>query len=203
MNYLKVNYVLEVMKKKVRKELIEWIILLSVIGIIYFGGWHTEVVGRIQQVVLTTGILSPNEVEETKIASYNYLLEDLEGKQISFTEFEGDVVFVNFWATWCPPCIAEMPDIQSLYEKQKEGVRFAMISLDQDETKAKEFISRKGFDFPVYFLRSRLPDSYDTHSIPTTYVMDKKGYVKIENHGMAKYNTSKFNQLLDGLSKPK
>ena len=103
MNYLKVNYVLEVMKKKVRKELIEWIILLSVIGIIYFGGWHTEVVGRIQQVVLTTGILSPNEVEETKIASYNYLLEDLEGKQISFTEFEGDVVFVNFWATWCPP----------------------------------------------------------------------------------------------------
>ncbi len=188
------------MKKKIRKEIIEWVVLLSIIGIIYVGGWHTEVLGRMQQVVLATGIITPDLVDEKKKASYDFWLEDFDGNRVSFKEFEQEVVFLNFWATWCPPCVAEMPDIHDLYENQGVNVRFIMISLDQEKEKAKNFIDRKGFQFPVYFLKSRLPDVYNTHSIPTTYVLDSKGMVRVENHGMAKYNTESFNDLLSSLS---
>lgn len=188
------------MKRKIKKELVEWIILLVVIGVIYFGGWHTEVIGRIQQVVLSTGIISPDLVEEEKKASYDFWLEDMRGNRVNFTQMENQVVFLNFWATWCPPCIAEMPDIHSLYKEKKDEVIFVMISLDQDEEKAHQFIEKKEFEFPVYFLRSTLPKVFETHSIPTTYVIDKEGMIRIENHGMAKYNTSSFKVLLDQLS---
>lgn len=188
---------------KITKELAEWVILIGVIGIIYFAGWHTEVIGRIQQVVLSTGLISPDLVNEETEISYNFLLEDLEGNDLPFNDFKGEVVFLNFWATWCPPCIAEMPDIHSLYQKQKEGVHFVMVSLDEDEEKARKFIRKRGFTFPVYFLKSPLPTIFDTHAIPTTYVIDRKGVVKVKNHGMAKYNTERFNQMLTSLSETK
>ncbi|WP_424961651.1 TlpA family protein disulfide reductase [Ekhidna sp.] len=191
------------MKQKFKKEILEWIVLLSVFGIIYLAGWHTEVIGRIQQVVLSTGIIQPSIVEEEKNASYDFVIENLDGKRVQFEEFKGEVVFINFWATWCPPCVAEMPDIHRLFKNQKDQIRFIMISLDQDEDKASRFISKKGFEFPVYFLRSPLPDNYNTHSIPTTYVLDKNGKIKVENHGMAKYNTNSFRQLLTELSEGK
>lgn len=189
------------MKRKIKRELIEWVVLISVFGIIYLTGWHTEVIGRIQQVVLATGIIQPSIVETEKTASYEFLLEDLEGNNVPFDSFKGEVIFVNFWATWCPPCIAEMPDIHQLYKDKKDEVQFVMISLDRDREKARAFIAKKDFEFPVYFLKSKLPIDYDTHSIPTTYVLDKNGSIKVENHGMAKYNTEDFKKMLTDLSK--
>ena len=188
------------MKGKVKREIVEWIILLTVIGIIYIGGWQTEVFGRIQQVVLSTGIISPNYVETEKEGSYNFWLEDFNGNRVSFSEYKGKVTFINFWATWCPPCVAEMPDIHSLYKERNDEVAFVMISLDKDKQKAREYIKQKAYDFPVFFLKSSLPNTYDTHAIPTTYVLDKNGSIKVENHGMAKYNTEKFKAFLLELS---
>lgn len=187
------------MKKKIKKEVIEWVVLLSIFGIIYIGGWHTEVIGRLQQVVLSTGIISPSSSDDEATASYDFTLEDVEGNLIDFDSFKGKVVFLNFWATWCPPCIAEMPDIHSLYE-ERDDVNFVMISLDRDPQKAKDFVLKKEFDFPIYFLRSSIPGEYSIQSIPTTYLIDKQGKIHIENHGMAKYNTSRINDLLDQLS---
>lgn len=184
------------MKGKLKKELREWIVLLTVGGFIYFMGWHTLIIGKIQQAVLLTGIIQPTEVKEERYASYDFVIEDMDGNRILFKEFEGKTLFVNFWATWCPPCIAEMPDIHELYKETSSEVAFVMISLDQNEEKAKSFVQKKDYEFPIYFLRSRLPASYDTHAIPTTYLLDKKGQVIIENHGMAKYNSSSFKKLL-------
>ena len=188
-------------KRKTKRELIEWILLLSIVGIVYFGGWHTEVIGKVQQVVLSTGILSPQEVSTHEVASYDLLLEDMSGKQKELRDFENEVVFMNYWATWCPPCIAEMPDINNLYHEMKDSVSFVMISLDENEDKARDFIDRKKFDFPVYFLRSSVPNTYDIHSIPTTYVLSREGTIKYEVHGMSKYNTKKFRMTLSDLSK--
>ncbi|MEP0986933.1 TlpA disulfide reductase family protein [Ekhidna sp.] len=187
------------MIKKIKRELIEWIVLIIVVGIIYLGGWHTEIIGKIQQLVLATGMITPTLVEEKKPVDYDFWLEDMEGHRLSFESFKGEVIFLNFWATWCPPCIAEMPDIHALF-KGNQVAEFVMVSMDQDEMKAKSFIMKKGFEFPVYFLRSSLPETYNTHSIPTTYLIDKEGFVRVENHGMAKYNTSSFKQLLVELS---
>ena len=138
-------------KRKKRRELIEWTILIVIVGVIYLGGWQTQVIGKLQQLVLSTGVISPDRVEEELQASYNFEIESASGETIPFEEFSGKVVFLNFWATWCPPCIAEMPDINDLYAKEND-VEFVMISLDKDRTKARDFIKEKEFDFPVYFL---------------------------------------------------
>lgn len=191
------------MKPKVKREIVEWVILVSIVGIIYIGGWHTEVIGRVQSLVLSLGFVSPDYVEEGNKASYDFWLEDINGNKVSFSENQGEVTFVNFWATWCPPCIAEMPDIHNLYEKRGDSISFVMISLDQDEKKAKNYISKKDYQFPVYFLRSRLPTTYDTHSIPTTYLLDRVGNIRVEKHGMAKYDSDKFNQLISSLLETK
>ena len=158
----------------------------------------TEVIGRLQQVVLATGVLSPDLVEEDVYASYNFQLLDVDGNAVDFDAYEGEVVFMNFWATWCPPCVAEMPDINELYGETGD-VSFVMISLDRDKQKAIDFVQNKGFDFPIYFLNSSLPGIYNVSSIPTTYVLSKEGKVKVTNHGMAKYNSEKFRTLLSQL----
>ncbi|NQZ77124.1 MAG: TlpA family protein disulfide reductase [Ekhidna sp.] len=189
------------MRKKIKKELVEWIVLISIFGIIYMGGWHTEIIGRIQQIVVLTGIIKPTFEEGKQPMSYDFILEDFQGNSIPFSSLEGEVVFVNFWATWCPPCIAEMPDIQDLYNEKKGELKFAMISMDRDENKAKAFVEKRQFTFPTYFLRSPLPSTFNTSSIPTTYLLDKQGIVQAENHGMAKYNTARFKNLIGNLNK--
>ena len=184
--------------KKKKRELIEWIVLVVVVSVIYLGGWHTDVIGRLQQAVLYTGIISPSLVDEDLNASYDFELSDIDGNVVSMEDWEGEVVFLNFWATWCPPCIAEMPDINSLYNEVSD-VRFALISLDKDHEKAKAFIERKDFDFPIYFLNSPLPRTYNVSSIPTTYVLSKDGKIKVKNHGMAKYSSASFKEFLSEL----
>lgn len=188
------------MQKKLKREIWEWIILLTIVGVIYIGGWQTEVIGRIQQAVLKTGIITPDRINGEKKASYDFFLEDVDGNTLPFEAYKNEVVFLNFWATWCPPCIAEMPDIHDLYELEGDRIQFVMISLDDDPQKAKDFIKRKGFKFPVYFLRSNLPENYSIHSIPTTYLIAKDGTIQVENFGMAKYNTPDFRNLLNNLS---
>lgn len=187
-------------KKSKKREIIEWSVLIAVAATLYFTGLHTEVIGQVQRIFLATGIITPDTEEaSSQPASYNFKLTDFEGNEVPFSEFQEKTVFLNFWATWCPPCIAEMPDIYDLYQKTNKDVTFVMISLDDDQEKAKKFIARKEYDFPVYFLQSSLPSVYNPKSIPTTYVLSPDGNIVLERHGMAKYDTEEFREFLKGL----
>lgn len=187
-------------KKSYRRELTEWLIIVVVGLTLYFTGLHTEAIGLVQRGLLATGIIQPDKVEDTRYADYNFYLTNVSGRRLSFEEFKGQTIFLNFWATWCPPCIAEMPDIEDLYQKKGQEVAFVMISLDENRDKARAFVDRKGYDLPIYFLESGLPNTYDTHSIPTTYVISPSGKLVVENHGMAKYDSESFRLLLDQLN---
>lgn len=187
-------------KKTYKRELTEWLIIVVVSLTLYFTGLHTEAIGLLQRGLLATGIIQPSKVEEDRSADYNFLLTDINGEEVSFSEFKNQTVFLSFWATWCPPCIAEMPDIDDLYQKKGSEVSFVLISLDENRIKAKEFVERKGYDFPIYYLKTGLPKTYSTSSIPTTYVISPAGKMVVENHGMAKYDTQNFRDLLDELN---
>ncbi|XOV93335.1 MAG: TlpA family protein disulfide reductase [Bacteroidota bacterium] len=182
-----------------RREVIEWSVVIVVGATLYFTGLHTQVLGQLQRVILATGIITPDLDEPTIKANYQFMLEDFEGNKIPFDQFKGEAVFINFWATWCPPCIAEMPDIHDLYKKSGEHAAFVMISLDRDQQKARDFVTKKEFKFPVYFLASELPPVYDPSAIPTTYVISPEGEIVVTRHGMAKYDTEKFRTFLEEL----
>lgn len=185
------------MKKKVKKELLEWTLFIALLGGLYLTGLHTEVIGTVQRLVLSTGILQPDiESQKSKKTSYNLTLKSAKTGLVDVSEFKGKVIFLNFWATWCPPCIAEMPDINDLYGKTADSVVFLMVSLDEQPEKALNFIERKQFDFPVFFPASKIPVELSSQSIPTTFVIDRSGNIVVENRGMAKYDTKKFRELL-------
>ncbi|MEQ9290394.1 MAG: TlpA disulfide reductase family protein [Cyclobacteriaceae bacterium] len=187
---------------KVKKEIIEWIVLVGIALGLYFTGTHTEVVGMLQRVVLAPGFIKPELIPENEQqqTSYDFELIDEEGRALSFTEFKGKTVFLNLWATWCPPCVAEMPDINELYGKLKgENIAFVMLSRDKDFDSAIDFSERKSYDFPVYAATSRLPAVFSTNSIPTTFIISPAGKIVAKKTGMAKYDTQEFRDFLMGL----
>jgi thiol-disulfide isomerase/thioredoxin len=185
-------------KKSIKREIIEWAIFLGIIAFLFGTGLHTPVFGFLQGLILKTGIIQPSIEAEAQVeANYDFVLVDQDGNRTSFAEFKGEVVFINFWATWCPPCIAEMPDIQHLYEEMDgKGINFVLISLDEDFQKARNFVEKKDFTFPIYQLGSPLPEVYASSAIPTTYVISPDGKVVVSKSGMAKYNTTKFKNFL-------
>lgn len=188
-------------KKTLRRELISWSIFLAVGLTLYLTGWHTEVIGQLQRVILATGIMRPDTDAETLgEASYAFDLYDAQGQRVDFDDFRGKTVFLNFWATWCPPCVAEMPDIHDLYQKKGDKVVFIMLSLDKEPDQARAFVERKGFTFPIYFPASPLPEVYDFGTIPTTYVISPRGEIVLARSGMAKYDTRSFREFLDKYS---
>lgn len=123
-------------------------------------------------------------------------LVDASENEVLFSQFEGKVVFVNNWASWCPPCIAEMPSIQQLKDKVsgEEDIVFVMVSFDQNPGKARSFIEKRTFDFDIYFPGADYP--FMTSSIPATFILDKSGKVVSQHIGMADYSGDEVaNQL--------
>lgn len=188
-------------KRSTKRNIIEWLIILGVIAILYFTGLYTVVIGKMQQTVLLTGLFRPEiniPINEQQTANYNFSLSNFNNELLNFEELKGKTIFLNFWASWCPPCRAEMPTIENLYEKTKnnKGLVFVLVSLDSDTAKARNFIKDEKFTFPVYFLNGYLPSMYNTGTIPSTFVISKEGKVVAKEVGMADYNTAKFIKFL-------
>ncbi len=186
-------------KKSVKRELIEWGIFFGVVIFLYGTGLHTTVLGGIQGLFLKTGVMSPSLMAEKdqRAASYQIPLTDLEGKAVDISALKGKVIFLNFWATWCPPCIAEMPEIAGLYEDvASEDIAFVMVSVDRDFEKLEKFVQKKEYKFPIYRLSGSLPSTYEASSIPTTYLISPSGKIIMEKTGMGSYNNEGFKEVL-------
>jgi thiol-disulfide isomerase/thioredoxin len=142
------------------------------------------------------------DVDETEsIQTYNWELNGVTTKSINFNKFEGKVIFVNFWATWCPPCRAEMPMIQKLYNDYKGKVTFVFVTNENLAT-VKTFFDKNEYNLPVYNSFSEPPQKFtETNSIPASYLIDKKGSILISKVGAADWNSKKVRNLLDKLLK--
>jgi len=191
-------------KKSAKRNIIEWLIILGTIAVLYFTGLYSAVIGKVQEGILLTGIMQPEiniPINEQQNADYNLNLIQFNNTELNLEDLKGKVIFLNFWASWCPPCRAEMPTIQSLYNKMKDrkDLVFVMVSLDNDSAKAKKFIKESSFSFPVYFLNGNFPKIYDSGTIPSTYVISKEGKIVAKEVGMADYNTDKFQNFLNQL----
>ncbi|MCY2688682.1 TlpA family protein disulfide reductase [Salinimicrobium sp. TH3] len=196
------------MNKKLKKNLIEYGIIGAVLIGLFVTGLHTEVFGFLQRGILATGIMDPKIEEKDDIASVtpakgavlDLNLVNSKGEKVNMEQYRGKVIFLNFWATWCPPCIAEMPGINKLYQDVKnDNVEFIMLSVDQNFEKAKKFKERKGYDFEIYRAAGPIPQMYSTRSIPTTYVIDADGNLALTHLGMGDFDTKDFKQFLTEL----
>ncbi|HEY4650434.1 MAG TPA: TlpA disulfide reductase family protein [Pontibacter sp.] len=207
-------------KKFSIKDIPGWAVMLAVFGVLYLTGLHTEAIGQVQRLLLTTGIKNaevpeslqnpdPHAVETaaasagSRMAGTGFKMVSLDGTQVNFESLKGKVVFLNIWATWCPPCIAEMPNIQKLYEKiGSDKIAFVMLSVDEGGMeKVKKFIGKKGYTFPVYMPASQFPEEFYSTAIPTTFIIDPQGQIVAKQEGMADYDTKEVREYLQGLAK--
>jgi len=152
--------------------------------------------------LITTRVFSMeiDKEEQVAISNYNWELKSLKGEFVSFSDFKGKVVLVNFWATWCPPCVAEMPSFQKLYDAYGDKIVFLFVANDEPD-RVLSFIQDKGYDIPVYYQVTKVPAEMDSNSLPTTYIVDSSGHIVASKVGAADWNSSKVRKLLDKLIK--
>ena len=132
---------------------------------------------------------------------YPLPLLTLDGRPANLQQFRGKAVLVNLWASWCPPCLAEMPGLQALYQKTDTSkVAFVLISLDANPNKARALLKRKGYTLPVFFPAAPLPAPFDSPSIPSTVILTPSGRLADRHDGMADYDTPEFRAALEKLA---
>lgn len=124
---------------------------------------------------------------------YYWKMQDLNGQTVTLNDFKGKVIFINFWATWCGPCIGEMPEIQKFYDKFKNNNNVAFIIATSDDLQtAQNFIKKKGYSFPVFVLTNGVPKCLEHNAIPTSFLINKKGEIVLKQKNVANWGGTKM-----------
>jgi len=151
-------------------------------------------VANIYSATLPTPEIDTVKTANYPLADFNLQVTDLDGKLIKMEDYRGKVIFLNFWATWCMPCVAELPSINKLYKQFKnEDIIFLLISNENIE-KVKKYKERKNYEIP-FFIKdstSKIPNMYYYPGIPTTFIINKKGQVIKASSGAEDWDDKEF-----------
>ena len=151
-----------------------------------------------RRAILSTGIVGSvdaNASEDLTYESEAWILQDLNGAEVQLSELKGQAIFLNFWATWCGPCKAEMPSIEALYKDMGDEVNFLIVSYE-DPKVIRKFMNDEVYDFPVYFPKNGIPDQLKAEALPTTLVIDVEGRILHRSSGMSNWDSNSARELL-------
>lgn len=144
---------------------------------------------------------SPSEISEEKrdqLQTYDWTLRDNREQTVGFQEAKGRVVVLNFWATWCAPCIAEMPSFQKVVNDYGDRVAFYFVS-SEDTQVVNSFLEKHHYTLPVYQPLTMTPAQLQDQRLPTTFVISRSGELVVKKTGAADWNARSFRNLLDEL----
>ena len=115
----------------------------------------------------------------------DFALKSSTGENLRLSEYRGDVVMINFWATWCGPCRQEMPLLEELYSRyQRVGFNLLGVNIDDDSRRAMQMAEELGINFPVLFdARKEVSELYEVEAMPVTVLVDREGTVRYVHHG--------------------
>ena len=150
-------------------------------------------VGLVFGVFSMTGLASSGLTGQ---AAPDFALKSSSGKNLRLSEYRGDVVMVNFWATWCGPCRQEMPLLDELYSRyQRVGFSLLGVNIDDNQSRAMDMVSELGVSFPVLFdSRKEVSKLYAVEAMPVTVIIDREGMVRFVHQG---YKPGYEEQYLD------
>ena len=188
------------LKKELKKR---WLSILFYALIIVFL-FSPDAKSWLLKQVVSTGLLEAEikkDSDKNTSEAVTFSYTDAKGEPATTADLKGKVVFINFWASWCPPCRAEMPSLKNLYQKFKDDDRFVFLFMNEDEDKNKaiEYLEKNSFTIPLFYSSGNVPREIFSGSLPTTIVLDKEGKIVLKHQGMAGYDTEGFIRQLKEL----
>jgi len=145
-------------------------------------GLKTSVLG------LFLGMIAASSLAASDLAGQSapdFALKSSTGENLRLSEYRGDVVMINFWATWCGPCRQEMPLLDELFNRyERVGFNLLGVNIDDDSRRAMQMIDDLGVNFPVLFDASKAVSKlYQVEAMPVTVIVDREGTVRYVHHG--------------------
>jgi thiol-disulfide isomerase/thioredoxin len=136
-----------------------------------------------------------NAAAAVTLPTFSMLSE--EGNILPLQSLKGKKVFVNLWASWCPPCRREMPSIERLYKAvDTTKVAFVMLSLDDSFEKAKQYAASRKLSLPIFYPAEKLPQLFNVEGIPATFIFDEQGRLIKRIDGSDNYDADNYRMLL-------
>lgn len=156
-----------------------------------------EAPGASQQI--TFGGKATGTAPKINSAAPGFTLSSLEGKSVSLGSFQGKVVLLNFFATWCPPCRAEMPDLEATYQELKDkGLEVVAVDLQEDQGTVSGYVKSLGLTFTILLDReATVFGQYHITGLPTSYFIDRQGVVR--DYTIGALNKKRIMQKLEKL----
>ncbi len=196
---MKITSFIKKYKEKKPHQIISDVIFVLLIIALLIPGSRMFLMSNLQRLIA----ISPKKIEaenQVKIpkSAYSWQIQSITGEQKTFQDFSNKVILLNFWATWCPPCVAEMPSIQSLYDKYGDRIAFILITNDDPKT-VKAFMKEKAYNLPIYYNLSAVPEVFSSRSIPRTMIISKQGKIVFDKTGAAKWDSESFIKKLNEL----
>lgn len=154
------------------------------------------------QQLMRTGLFNASlDKSVSESSAHDFDFTDGEGNIHNTASLRGKVVFINFWASWCPPCRAEFPSIEKLYTTLGDhpDVFFLMINEDNDIAAGIQYLEKEGYSTPIYRRSGNVPNEIYSGALPTTLVLDKAGKARLHNAGFADYGSAKFLRQMEEL----
>lgn len=146
---------------------------------------------------ISTPLFQGNKI---KIKTQDFNLKDLNGNEVTLSVLKGKKVLLNFWATWCPPCKAEMPDLEKLYNETKSSdLVILAVNIGEDKGTVKSFIEKNGYNFKILLdTDQEVSQKFNISSMPTSFFIDKEGFIRATHIGAMNLEQMKsYVQILD------
>ena len=180
-------------------DILFWILIL----LFLVPGPRKVILTNLNRVVLqvkTPRMINEEKQEVLSDMDYNWILAWAKNEPYYFSDLRNKVVIVNFWATWCPPCVAEMPEIQELYKKFGNRVAFMLVTNEKPEV-VTAFMEKNQYQMPVFYLASEPPKALSFSAFPTTFIISRDGHVVSKKTGAANWNSKATEKILEELLK--
>ena len=198
--------------KKKKSSIVFYVIFTLIMGLIIWPDGRIFVQQQLMKIGFFKPDLSDVTVNESAQAPTTTAIQEQatfdkavfvnEAKEQFDTEkLKGKVLFINFWATWCPPCRAEMPSIQKLIEKFKgnDKVAFLIVEIESNVEGTHAFLKENNLQLPIVYPASDIPSNWLGGSIPSTVILDKNGNLAVKKEGMYDYSDASVQEFMQKL----
>lgn len=187
-------------KKKIAAKISDIVFVILIVAVLIPSS-RGKIIGFVN--TIKAKVIQPSlkkESKQVKLSAndFDWEIISLNEGRTNLRKYKGKVIFINFWATWCPPCVAELPEIQALYNKFRDNSDIVFILVSNENPQVIEsFLDQKKYDFPVFVTMEQSPEVLFSRTIPTSFLISKEGKIVIKQKGVVKWSGDKMEKIIN------